>query len=72
MTHYQVTIKEMLAKIGRDDIDPRHIEGLMRVGHGTLDGLDRAEFRREVKLCAKCLDELSAEEAEETAKSYGL
>jgi hypothetical protein len=64
---YQATIKQIAPKH-----DPRHIEGYMRLQYSTLDHLDRATFRREVKLCAACVDEGGIEMAEKNAKSFGL
>jgi hypothetical protein len=47
------------------------VEGFLRVTYGTLDGLDRATFRREGK---KCLTSVRANPklAEDLARSYGL
>ena len=47
------------------------VEGFLRVTYSTLDGLDRATFRREGK---KCLTAVRADPklAEDIARSYGL
>lgn len=47
------------------------VEGFLRVTYSTLDGLDRATFRREGK---KCLAAVRADPklAESVARSYGL
>jgi hypothetical protein len=52
--------------------DPRHIEAYMRVAHSTLDSLSNVEFRREVLLCAMCVEEGGTEAAEACAKSFGI
>ena len=48
MNLYQKRIAEI-----EPAVDPRHIEGLMRVQYGTLDHLSAEEFKREVHLCAE-------------------
>lgn len=47
------------------------VEGFLRVTYGTLDGLDRATFRREGK---KALVSVRSDPklAEDLARSYGL
>ena len=47
------------------------VEGFLRVTYSTLDGLDRATFRREGR---KCLASVRANPklAEDLARSYGL
>ena len=52
--------------------DPRHIEAFMRSQFSTLDHLSAAEFRREVKIAAQCVDLGGASTAEDIAKSFGL
>lgn len=66
---YQNLIKEML---NTRDYDPRHIEALMRLQYSTLDHLTRDDFRREVALCAQCIDAMGKSAAEWNAKRYGL
>lgn len=66
---YQDLIRTLLK--GRD-YDPRHIEALMRLEYSTLDHLSREAFDREIKICTKVIDKIGKDEAEETAKSYGL
>ena len=66
---YRKITKELLK--GRA-YDPRHIEGYMRLAHGTLDSLSHAEFKKEVELCINAIDYGGKEEAEKLAKSYGL
>jgi hypothetical protein len=68
---YYDTILEKLARFGHVGMDPRHVEGYMRIEHGTLDGLTRSQFDAEVKGCAELvLSDISG--AESLAVSYGL
>lgn len=52
--------------------DPRHIEAFIRTQYGTLDHLTRADFRREARIAARCIDEAGKDFAEQVAQSYGL
>lgn len=65
-------IRSVLERRGRPDLDSRHVEGYMRVGHGTLDGLSWPEFEAEVLIAIDCVDEGGAAAAEENARSFGL
>ncbi len=47
------------------------VEGYLRLIYGTLDGLDRARFKREAKAALKDVRN-DPEEARLTAESYGL
>lgn len=67
-THYTDLIASMIPA----GYDPRHVEGYMRLQYSTLDHLDRATFRREVKIARQCIDEGGVERAESNARSYGL
>lgn len=67
-THYT----ELISSIAPAEYDPRHIEGYMRLQYSTLDHLDRATFRREVKIAIGCIDEGGRDMAEANARSYGL
>ncbi len=69
---YQQIILASLKRKGRADIDPRWIEGYMRLEHGTLDGLAGWQFEKEIKIGVACVDEGGTEAAESNAKSYGL
>ena len=69
---YQRMIREILGKIGRDEIDPRHIEAYMRLEHRTLDGLSAPQFEREVVISAECVGAAGPVEAEACAASFGL
>jgi hypothetical protein len=69
---YQQMIREELARIGRLGVDPRHVEGFLRIEHSTLDGLDVATFRREVKVACECIDAAGRDISERLARSYAL
>jgi hypothetical protein len=47
------------------------VEGFMRTTYGTLDGLDRATFRREAKKSLVAVRE-NPDLARDVARSYGL
>ena len=72
MSYYQKFIATTAAKLGRVDIDPRHVEGYMRLQYGTLDHLDAATFDREVKIGIECVDADGIDNAESNAQSYAL
>ncbi len=69
---YQKMIKEKLTAIGYFEIDPRHIEGYMRLEHGTLDGLSKKQFDSEIIMGIECIRADGKENAESLAKSFGL
>jgi hypothetical protein len=69
---YQQMILEILAEMGRAEIDPRHIEAYMRLEHPTLDGLSAPQFEREVAISVECVDAAGPSEAEACAASFGL
>lgn len=59
-------------KIVPQGIDPRHVEGYMRLVYSTLNNLSWPEIRREVKIAVACIKEGGADAAERNAKSFGL
>lgn len=69
---YQQTIRELLAKTGNIGIDPRHIEGFMRLEHPTLDGLSKTQFRQEVEISVECVKQSHFQECENLAQSLRL
>lgn len=69
---YQQYIREDLARIGKIGVDPRHVEGWMRLEFGTLDHLSKERFRLEVELAVQCIEEAGVKDSEELALSYGL
>ena len=74
MDRYQQIIREELAKAGHVGMDPRWIEGYMRLDHGTLDALSRAQFARETREIAEMIAEAGghSDEPERLARSYRL
>lgn len=69
-TYFQRSIVEKgLVPVG---IDPRHLEGYIRLQFATLGHLDWPTIRREVKLCIACIKEGGVDAAEQNAKSFGL
>ena len=68
MTYYQRAIAKMVPA----GIDPRHIEGFMRLQYSTLDHLDARTFKREVKLGIACIQQGGVAAAESNAQSFGL
>jgi hypothetical protein len=72
MSVYQRMIAEVAAKSGRVDVNPRWVEGWMRIEHGCLDGLSRQKFRSEVLTGIACCDASTEAENESLAHSFGL
>ena len=69
---YRDLIRESAARLGHVGADTRHIEGWMRLEHGTLDHLDRNAFDHEVNASIQCVATAGSETSEKLAKSYGL
>jgi hypothetical protein len=70
---YAQMIREVMARIGQiGNADPRHIEAWMRVEHGTLDGLCKERFAKEVKIALDCIRESGIATSESLAKSMGF
>lgn len=55
-----------------EGIDPRHVEGYIRLAHSTLGELDWPTFRREVRIALGCIKEGGEERAERNARTFGL
>ena len=53
-------------------VDPRHIEGFVRLQYSTLSHLSWPTIRREVKLSVACIAEGGVDAAERNARSFGL
>lgn len=68
---YYDRIAEILEKMGRSDVDPRHVEAGMRLQFSTLDHLSLGQFRSEIRLQVQVVDADPAL-AERLAKSYAL
>ena len=69
---YETMIREALAKLGRIGTNPTHVEAYMRLENGTLDGLSKAAFRREVEISAQCVAESTDADNDRLARSFGL
>ena len=72
MTHYQQAIAQYLSKRGVIGVDPRHIEGFMRLQYSTLSHLDERTFNKEIRIGIECIKEGGKDAAERNAKSFGL
>ena len=68
----QTCYQREIAKLVPADIDPRHIEGFMRLEYATLSHLSKRVFNREVKIAVACIREGGKEAAERNAQSFGL
>ena len=69
---YRKLIEARLVELGSVGLDPRHVEGWMRLEKGTLDGLSPAEFAAEVKAGAACCADSTEAQNEDLAQSFGL
>jgi len=72
MSFYRKIIVEILADLGREDVDPRHVEAYMRLQYGSLGHVDRETFRREARIAIECIKITGVDDAEELAESFGL
>ena len=54
------------------DVDPRHVEALMRLDHPTLDGLSRQEFTEAMYSALASAIDAGPEKSEALAASFGL
>jgi hypothetical protein len=69
---YRTLIEAALARAGRADVNPAHVEAHMRAEHGTLDHLAPAAFRRRALAVIKYVDAMNPEDNDKLARSYGL
>lgn len=53
-------------------VDPRHIEGYVRLEYSILGSLSWPTIRREVRIALACIEEAGVDEAEACARSWGL
>jgi len=53
-------------------VDPRHLEGFIRLQYSTLGHLDWPTIKREVKLGIACIKQGGVDAAERNAQSFGL
>ena len=65
MSLYQAKIKELAPAS-----DPRHVEGYMRLAHGTLDQLSPKKYRAKVASVVACIAGGGIDAAEKLAQSY--
>ena len=70
--NHQNTISKILKALNRTDIDPRHIEGYMRLQYSTLDHLSSQVFVDETKIGIACIAIGGIENAEKNALSFAL
>lgn len=70
MTYFQRSITEK--GLVPQDVDPRHLEGFIRLQYSTLGHLDWPTIKREVKLGVACIREGGVDVAERNAQSFGL
>lgn len=70
----QTYFQKQLAEKGYvpEGVDPRHIEGYMRLQYPTLGHLDWPTIRREVKISVVCIKQGGVDAAERNARSFGL
>lgn len=68
---YHDAIEASLARQGLGAIEPRLIEGWMRVEHGTLDHLSGPALDLDVSIAAACVN-ADPVASEALARSYGL
>lgn len=71
-SYYQRAIQRILDQRGIKNIDPRHVEGWMRVEHSTLDHLDAERFAAEVDFSIACIAASGVRTSEQNARSFGL
>jgi hypothetical protein len=70
---YEQMIREAMARLGRiGEQHPAIVEAWMRVEHGTLDGLSKEQFQREVAISLDCAAQATTKENESIARSYGF
>ena len=67
MKGYQKIINEI-----DPTVNPRWVEGFMRLQYGTLSNLDLVVFEEEIELFKACQAEAPDHDWEGNAKSFGL
>ena len=68
-TYFQQSIVDK--KLVPAGIDPRHLEGFIRLQYATLGHLSWSDIKREIKIGLACIRE-DAALAERNAQSFGL
>ena len=68
---YHDVIYPILQRLGRTDIDPRHVEAYLRLESSTLDAWSRSKF---VSVIPEVIETIDANpgQAEKLADSYGM
>ena len=69
MSQYEKTIQAELARRGRPEVSARWVEAWIRLELGVLDWLDKARWRKEVRLALECIDASTTEVNEQLATS---
>jgi hypothetical protein len=69
---YQDIFSKALEKLGRSDVEPAIVEGVARLGHGTLNHLSMAELETEAEVTIALIEEAGMDVARSIADSFGL
>jgi len=69
---YADSIREVAARFGRGNVNPRWVEAFMRLEYPSLNGVSSERFEKEIKIAIGCIDALGPKKAEQCAKSFGL
>jgi len=72
MFYCREMIRAEIARQGYIGMDPRHVEGYMRVGHSTLDGLSWRQFQKEIAIGIECTRIDGTANADKICTSLGL
>lgn len=70
MTYFQRSIIDK--GLVPQGVDPRHLEGFIRLQYSTLGHLDWPTIKREIKIGVACIREGGTDAAERNAQSFGL
>lgn len=69
---YDAVIRQEAARLGLiGKVDPRHVEGWMRLEYGTLDHLPREKFGEYVQVAIDC-ERAQPGSGESLAQTYGM
>lgn len=69
---YADTIKEVAARLGCPNVNPRWIEAFMLLEYPSLNSISEESFNREVAVAINCIDFVGSKRAEASAQSLGL
>ena len=67
--NYEKIIADELVRRGRPEVSPRWVEAWIRLELGVLDWLDRARWRKEVRIALECIDASTMKDNEQLARS---